>query len=1170
MATLRLWHAKQRSSCLSMLEGDVEVKGDVHEVKAPLCGLSEDNVPSTKLVTSSLYHASRPNNGRQIAAQRQHRSCSISSQEELALLGGGESYRNDHCYRIRDIMIADKGAPDISPFTTGVYPPRQQFTVMLRNLDGATNESEKSVQFSADRQAPSFVSNASRTSAVRHGLLKTPGAAQLVDLSLPIPPMLSREVDVSQNSYLAEAAPDQLIAESSKLAHSTVCASEISNAVEEISKADPSASNHPLDLNYTEHLGSMSGVSQHGNGQTGIHSEHQHTESIELQATSEHHEPLNVLSPIILSGQGNPEPQDELPLRKAAESKSAFVSATQDLIPVVREAVEEAVQLALRHAMDEIATFSHNHPERKNYHHHIGAQVFHGIASPWNQEILKHGETIESQSQTQLLGSLFRKGNIHNQAFLSEPCDAVQDTINTVHHHKAGLITIGNDGLPSKSDNIPFGKHSKQLSSVPDRSSSRKRASRVKYPNLHLDHTPHKVDVKARLPRFKNRSENQTPQRTTKIIHDTRSIPKYKSQLTTMPFKEHARYATLHQSHASDSMENHAELPSMFEAQILNRKVAEARKSSRSALGSQHNFQAAEFAKTINDLEGLLGEALHIARRVTEHSEDQCQSQAPTNEQTPAKSSRHAADHEPEIHLLVTDDLSETACSHNSSHLTDSSDESDASFLHDLVPEDLPYDHVLQRSRSHASLDARRSSHVHTGMPLYTRSHKTHDIFSSGRDGRNGGISKDVFLTEQSPPGPTISSPTDSLLYSATLAHSLDGSHPSEAIDFDQGIPPLSDTPRRSAKVKHDSVELRDVPAPNLPTIPSKLASSRSTAHSNLNLGGKRHISLKGHHAFSLARSHRAQPIARDWSPARKRYAATVACINTALIGLLVGIYAGEVPAIQYYIVDLHHYSILGNVFMYIAMAIPTLLFWPLPLLHGRKPYILGALAIAMPLLFPQALSVGQFRSPYLRQWRVALLLPRGAMGLALGFAHMNFNNTLLDLFGASLQSTNPHQEIVDENDVRRHGGGMGAWLGIWSWCSIGTIGLGFMIGSSIIQDLPPAWGFYICIIIIAVVLVLNVITPEVRRSTYRRSLTEVKTNGQVSRRVARGEVCMHMIQTGPKWWGEEFHQGLLLSAKMLRQPGFLILALYMAWIYGQIVLVIVVSDQGTRDYEHS
>ncbi|MCJ1476396.1 hypothetical protein MMC13_005062 [Lambiella insularis] len=332
-------------------------------------------------------------------------------------------------------------------------------------------------------------------------------------------------------------------------------------------------------------------------------------------------------------------------------------------------------------------------------------------------------------------------------------------------------------------------------------------------------------------------------------------------------------------------------------------------------------------------------------------------------------------------------------------------------------------------------------------------------------------------------------------------------------------------------------------------------------------LSGRHHFSIRGRQGFSLSRSHQRAPIARDWSVRRKRFVATVTCINTALIGLIIGIYAGEVPAIQYAIVDESHYAIQGNVVFYIGMAIPTILFFPLPLLHGRKPYTLAALGILLPLQFPQAVAVGQTASPYLPSYRVGLLLSRAFAGILAGFLTINLKTTLLDLFGASLQSGNPHQETVNENDIRRHGGGMGLWLGIWVWCSIGSIGIGFLIGAAVISGLPVTWGFWITIILTAAVLILNVMTPEVRRSPYRRSMAEVNTGTELSRRIARGEIKMHLYSTGPKRWWEEVTAGHVLCIRMLMQPGFLILSFYMGWIYGQIIMVIVLLGALTSKY---
>jgi hypothetical protein len=45
------------------------------------------------------------------------------------------------------------------------------------------------------------------------------------------------------------------------------------------------------------------------------------------------------------------------------------------------------------------------------------------------------------------------------------------------------------------------------------------------------------------------------------------------------------------------------------------------------------------------------------------------------------------------------------------------------------------------------------------------------------------------------------------------------------------------------------------------------------------------------HHTFSRHRYHRRQPIARNWTAGKKRLTAAIACLNTALLGIIVGIY---------------------------------------------------------------------------------------------------------------------------------------------------------------------------------------------------------------------------------------------------------------------------------------
>jgi hypothetical protein len=167
----------------------------------------------------------------------------------------------------------------------------------------------------------------------------------------------------------------------------------------------------------------------------------------------------------------------------------------------------------------------------------------------------------------------------------------------------------------------------------------------------------------------------------------------------------------------------------------------------------------------------------------------------------------------------------------------------------------------------------------------------------------------------------------------------------------------------------------------------------------------------------------------------------------------------------------------------------------------------------------------------------------------------------LLDLFGASLQSKFPHQEVVIADDIRRDGGGMGIWLGIWSWCSIGSIAIGFVSGAGTINNLNPQWGFWITVVFLMVLLFVNVITPETRRSAYRRSFRKYLDGDEKVRKVVgRGEIKLHISTSPPSNWTQEVWAGFKLSMSMLFQRGFFVLAFYLGWIYAHIVLVIIVG----------
>lgn len=120
---------------------------------------------------------------------------------------------------------------------------------------------------------------------------------------------------------------------------------------------------------------------------------------------------------------------------------------------------------------------------------------------------------------------------------------------------------------------------------------------------------------------------------------------------------------------------------------------------------------------------------------------------------------------------------------------------------------------------------------------------------------------------------------------------------------------------------------------------------------------------------------------------------------------------------------------------------------------------------------------------------------------------------------------------------------------------------IGFCIGALIIGHLSPAWGFYLVVILLAFFLLVNVIAPETRRAPYRRSIAQyVDEEEKLKRRVARGEVKLHISNDGPKWWFQEVWAGIILTKRMMSQPGFFILALYLAWMYAQVTLVILVG----------
>jgi hypothetical protein len=130
-------------------------------------------------------------------------------------------------------------------------------------------------------------------------------------------------------------------------------------------------------------------------------------------------------------------------------------------------------------------------------------------------------------------------------------------------------------------------------------------------------------------------------------------------------------------------------------------------------------------------------------------------------------------------------------------------------------------------------------------------------------------------------------------------------------------------------------------------------------------------------------------------------------------------------------------------------------------------------------------------------------------------------------------------------------------------FCFTSSLSIGFCVGACIISGLSPSWGFYIVVILLAFFLLINVVAPETRRAPYRRSITQFVDEGDpetVKRRVARGEIKLHISNDGPKWWFEEVWAGMILMKRLAFQPGFFILMWYLAWVKAELNLILLVS----------
>lgn len=317
-----------------------------------------------------------------------------------------------------------------------------------------------------------------------------------------------------------------------------------------------------------------------------------------------------------------------------------------------------------------------------------------------------------------------------------------------------------------------------------------------------------------------------------------------------------------------------------------------------------------------------------------------------------------------------------------------------------------------------------------------------------------------------------------------------------------------------------------------------------------------------------------------DWSLPKKRYAAGVHCGVIILLGFIVGCYGGESAAIKASLGISTSLTSMGNVLFILGVAIPSLIFWPLSLLHGRKPYVLLSIALTIPLQLPQALSLPPHTIPNqersMAPFIVCILFFRAVSGFIFGFASMNVLATLIDLFGPDTGACcrggvvfNSSTPVEGQDKFHLVPGGeagarIGIWLGIWAWMFFAFGGVGYLVGQLIISQSSPAWGFWIVAIVATVLLFLVWLVPEVRPPWRKQRPINRRRAGwkgeEENQHEDRGEITMVVSGTSPKWWWEEIQAGVVLSWRMCNQLGFLVMATYVGWTAGEMAMVFSVS----------
>lgn len=155
------------------------------------------------------------------------------------------------------------------------------------------------------------------------------------------------------------------------------------------------------------------------------------------------------------------------------------------------------------------------------------------------------------------------------------------------------------------------------------------------------------------------------------------------------------------------------------------------------------------------------------------------------------------------------------------------------------------------------------------------------------------------------PPNPVQTSPRDRIDWVLRPARSSSHSRgrPRHRCSNDSESATGKRCPHRTVRGKDDGSRIRRKGKLHRPTSPSESDASFDEEDLQATARGRRiggygdelHIRDQArHHTFSLRRYHRRQPIARNWRTVKKRITAVIACINTALLGIIAGIYVSN------------------------------------------------------------------------------------------------------------------------------------------------------------------------------------------------------------------------------------------------------------------------------------